>query len=67
MKCIRLGTAAGSLVLLFTGGCQLPQTEAANGHPIVVGTASRLTGLDPAGVYDNGSWAVFSNIYQTLL
>ncbi|MER6772289.1 ABC transporter substrate-binding protein [Streptomyces bacillaris] len=67
MKFIRLGTAAGALVLLFTSGCQLPQTEAANGSPIVVATASRLTGLDPAGVYDNGSWAVFSNIYQTLL
>lgn len=69
MKLARLGIAAGSFALLFTSGCQLPQSGdgAADESPIVIGTASRLTSLDPAGVYDNGSWAVFSNIFQSLL
>ncbi|OXY87963.1 peptide-binding protein [Streptomyces sp. 2R] len=67
MKLIRPGIAAGSFALLFASGCQLPQTEAAKEDPIVIGTSSHVTSLDPAGVYDNGSWAVFSNIYQGLL
>ncbi|MEW2066962.1 ABC transporter substrate-binding protein [Streptomyces sp. NPDC007346] len=67
MKLTRLGIAAGASVFLFASGCQLPQTETTNENPIVIGTSSRLTGLDPAGVYDNGSWAVFNNIYQSLL
>ncbi|WP_432151137.1 ABC transporter substrate-binding protein [Streptomyces sp. bgisy029] len=67
MKLIRPGIAAGSLALLFASGCQLPQTEAAKEEPIVIGTSSQLTSLDPAGVYDNGSWAVYNNIYQGLL
>ncbi|MFZ4263974.1 ABC transporter substrate-binding protein [Streptomyces arboris] len=69
MKLARIGIAAGSFAFLFTSGCQLPQTGAGteDERPIVIGTASRLTSLDPAGVYDDGSWAVFSNIYQGLL
>ncbi|MFI1222078.1 MULTISPECIES: ABC transporter substrate-binding protein [unclassified Streptomyces] len=67
MKFIRLGIAAGSFALLFTSGCRLPPAETANEKPIVIGTSSVLAGLDPAGVYDAGSWAVFNNIYQNLL
>ncbi|MFI0739667.1 ABC transporter substrate-binding protein [Streptomyces sp. NPDC021100] len=36
-------------------------------EPIVVGTTDRVTGLDPAAVYDAGSWSLFGNIYQSLL
>ncbi|MCQ0003131.1 ABC transporter substrate-binding protein [Streptomyces sudanensis] len=35
--------------------------------PIVIGTANVLTHLDPAGAYDNGSWALYNNVYQSLL
>ncbi|TGB06300.1 peptide-binding protein [Streptomyces palmae] len=35
--------------------------------PINVGTSEVVTGLDPAGVYDSGSMALFSNVYQSLL
>lgn len=35
--------------------------------PIVVGTTSTVTALDPAGAYDSGSWALFSNVFQSLL
>ncbi|MFJ3997143.1 ABC transporter substrate-binding protein [Streptomyces parvus] len=67
MKFIRPGIAAGFFALLFVGGCQLPTTETADEKPITIGTSSVLAGLDPAGVYDAGSWAVFTNIYQNLL
>lgn len=67
MKLIRPEIAIGIVALLLADGCQLPPGEALNENPIVIGTASNLTGLDPAGVYDAGSWAVFRNIYQSLL
>jgi len=38
-----------------------------DGKTIVVGTSDSVTSLDPAGAYDNGSWALYSNVYQTLL
>ncbi|MCT4352436.1 ABC transporter substrate-binding protein [Streptomyces sp. Je 1-79] len=66
MKRNRLAIAAGSFALLVIGGCQLlPGQE--EQRPIVIGTANALTSFDPAGAYDNGSWAVFSNVYQSLL
>ncbi|WP_435861673.1 ABC transporter substrate-binding protein [Streptomyces rubiginosohelvolus] len=67
MKFIRPGIVAGSFALLFASGCQLSPTESADEKPITIGTSSVLAGLDPAGVYDAGSWAVFTNIYQNLL
>ncbi len=33
----------------------------------MVGTTDTVTSLDPAGAYDAGSWAVYSNVYQSLL
>ncbi|MEV4437865.1 ABC transporter substrate-binding protein [Streptomyces sp. NPDC049577] len=35
--------------------------------PITVGTTDTVTTLDPAGAYDAGSWALFGNVYQSLL
>ncbi|WP_256094889.1 ABC transporter substrate-binding protein [Streptomyces sp. EN27] len=67
MTFIRPGIVAGSFALLLASGCQLPATDTADGKPITIGTSSVLAGLDPAGVYDAGSWAVFTNIYQNLL
>ncbi|MFD8436381.1 ABC transporter substrate-binding protein [Streptomyces microflavus] len=36
-------------------------------RPISVGTTDVVGGLDPAGSYDTGSWALYSNLYQSLL
>ncbi|MFJ4872798.1 ABC transporter substrate-binding protein [Streptomyces sp. NPDC088757] len=67
MKRRSLGIAAGACVLLAACGYRLlPLTTAAE-DPLVVGTANSLTHLDPAGGYDSGSWALYSNIYQSLL
>ncbi|WP_288972041.1 ABC transporter substrate-binding protein [uncultured Mesorhizobium sp.] len=44
----------------------LPQgVSAADG--IVIGTTDKVTSLDPARAYDNGSWMLLNNIYQKLL
>ncbi|MFC9792358.1 ABC transporter substrate-binding protein [Streptomyces sp. NPDC127584] len=62
-----LGIAMGACAVL--AACSypfLPLATAAK-EPVVIGTANSLTHLDPAGGYDAGSWALYSNIYQSLL
>ncbi|GAA3374635.1 ABC transporter substrate-binding protein [Streptomyces sannanensis] len=53
--------AAGAGVWLL-----LPSAEGREG-PITVGTTDVVSDLDPAGAYDVGSWALYSNVYQTLM
>jgi peptide/nickel transport system substrate-binding protein len=40
---------------------------AASGNGITMGSVRAFESLDPADAYDNGSWNVFDNIYQTLM
>ncbi|MFE3600129.1 ABC transporter substrate-binding protein [Streptomyces sp. NPDC059096] len=55
------------LVVAGVGGWQLLPSNRAEEKPITVGTTDVVSSLDPAGAYDAGSWALFSNIYQSLL
>ncbi|MFI9721562.1 ABC transporter substrate-binding protein [Streptomyces sp. NPDC052396] len=50
-----------------TGGCSLVSSDDKNDKPVTVGTTDSITSLDPAGAYDAGSWALFSNLYQSLM
>ncbi|MFD6907104.1 ABC transporter substrate-binding protein [Streptomyces sp. NPDC060077] len=52
-------------VVGVTGWILLP--EETSGETIKVGTTDAATSLDPAGAYDAGSLALFSNVFQTLL
>ncbi|WP_437071380.1 ABC transporter substrate-binding protein [Streptomyces sp. enrichment culture] len=54
-------TAAG------VGGWQLLPAQGGKDGAIAVGTTDAVTSLDPAGAYDAGSWALFSNVFQSLL
>ncbi|MEV0638945.1 ABC transporter substrate-binding protein [Streptomyces sp. NPDC050619] len=68
MRSVRIRILATLLVLagVGVGGWQLlPQNGA--GKTITVGTTDAVTSLDPAGAYDAGSWALFSNVFQSLL
>ncbi|WP_326610755.1 ABC transporter substrate-binding protein [Streptomyces scopuliridis] len=69
MRPIRLRILITSLVLVVAGvgGWQLLPSRDTNQKAITVGTTDVVTSLDPAGAYDAGSWALFSNIYQSLL
>lgn len=60
--------AAASLTSLITllPGCGLLSDGPDDSSPIVVGTTSAPSTLDPAGAWD-GSWELFRNVYQTLL
>ncbi|MGH3471177.1 MAG: ABC transporter substrate-binding protein [Nocardioidaceae bacterium] len=44
-----------------------PGTSALKGQSIVIGTTDTVTSLDPAGAYDEGSWTLMYNMYQTLV
>ena len=64
-RSLRRLAAVGSLSLV--AGCGvLSGNSAEAGRPIVVGTTSAPSSLDPAGSWD-GSWELFRNVYQTLL
>ena len=40
---------------------------AASGEPLFIGTTDKVTVLDPAGSYDNGSFAVMNQVFPFLL
>ncbi|MFF7728356.1 ABC transporter substrate-binding protein [Streptomyces sp. NPDC008001] len=69
MRGVRAGVALVAAVVLGSGaaGCQLMSPGDDDEGPITVGTTDTVTTLDPAGAYDAGSWALFSNLYQSLL
>ncbi|CAM5432204.1 ABC transporter substrate-binding protein [Streptomyces abikoensis] len=69
MRGLRAGVAMVAAVVLGSGtaGCSLVLPGDDDQGPISVGTTDTVTTLDPAGAYDAGSWALFSNLYQSLL
>ncbi|MET7985585.1 ABC transporter substrate-binding protein [Streptomyces sp. NPDC005281] len=69
MRSVRLWILATLLVLAGAGvaGWQLLPAKQNSDRTIRVGTTDAVTSLDPAGAYDAGSWALFSNLFQSLL
>ncbi|MEV0176720.1 ABC transporter substrate-binding protein [Streptomyces sp. NPDC050803] len=69
MRSVRMRILATLLVLAVVGvgGWQLLPSESEDKGTITVGTTDAVTSLDPAGAYDAGSWALFSNVFQSLL
>ncbi|ROP51439.1 peptide/nickel transport system substrate-binding protein [Streptomyces sp. PanSC9] len=69
MRSVRMRILMTLLVLAVVGvgGWQLLPSQENKNKTITVGTTDAVTALDPAGAYDAGSWALFSNVFQTLL
>ncbi|WP_455352545.1 ABC transporter substrate-binding protein [Streptomyces sp. SYSU K217416] len=63
----RVFTAGVVLVAAGIGGWQLLPSDGGRKDPITVGTTDTVSSLDPAGAYDAGSWALYSNVFQTLM
>ena len=60
-RIIALSLSAATLALSLTacGGVKDDTTAGADsGNAITIGTTDKITSLDPAGSYDNGSYAV---------
>ncbi|MEU7071117.1 ABC transporter substrate-binding protein [Streptomyces narbonensis] len=64
---LRILIMCGVLVAAGVGGWQLLPSDEGRTDPISVGTTDAITSLDPAGAYDAGSWAMYSNIFQSLM
>lgn len=68
----RIGLAIGAfgatalLLAGCAGGGDSTDGGDAAGEPIIVGTTDKITSIDPAGSYDNGSFAVMNQIYPFL-
>jgi peptide/nickel transport system substrate-binding protein len=58
------GTAIAALALT---GCSAGGSTPTASASITVGTTDKVTSLDPAGSYDNGSFAVMNQVYPFLL
>ncbi|QYH35974.1 ABC transporter substrate-binding protein [Salinibacterium sp. M195] len=60
------GSAAFALALT---GCQAGGDSSSDGgsEPLIVGTTDKVTFLDPAGSYDNGSFALMNQVFPFLL
>ncbi|MFI6864943.1 ABC transporter substrate-binding protein [Streptomyces sp. NPDC050421] len=69
MRSIRLRILAilAVLVIAGVGAWQLLPSDEGKSDPVTVGTTDEVTSLDPAGAYDAGSWAMYSNVYQSLM
>ena len=72
----RLGLAIGAFgaTALLLAGCAgggggANETDGgdASGEPLIVGTTDKVTTLDPAGSYDNGSLAVQTQVFPYLV
>ncbi|WP_327415914.1 ABC transporter substrate-binding protein [Streptomyces sp. NBC_01233] len=69
MRSVRWKMIAAGLVLgvAGVGAWQLLPGDGSGRGAIRVGTSDVVSSLDPAGAYDVGSWALFGNVYQSLL
>ncbi|WP_130176820.1 ABC transporter substrate-binding protein [Cryobacterium sp. SO1] len=61
---VAAGLAAAALVL---AGCSGTPAEDAGSAPLTIGTTDKVTTLDPAGSYDNGSFAVQNQVFPFLM
>lgn len=50
-----------------SGSSASPGLVDVKGQPVIIGTTDTVTSLDPAGAYDEGSWTLMYNMYQTLV
>src|SRR6476661_10697003 len=62
------GVAATALVLTACGGSNNNSSSSGGGGgTLTIGTSDKITTLDPAGAYDNGSFTVMNQVYPFLM
>ncbi|WP_231563176.1 ABC transporter substrate-binding protein [Microbacterium mangrovi] len=65
-----LAVAAVGVAAVALSGCAGKGGNTGSGgssKPIVIGTTDKITSIDPAGSYDNGSYAVETQVYPFLM
>ena len=72
-RLLALGAGLATSALLLAacggggGGTTAGSSAGASGGTLVIGTTDKITSLDPAGSYDNGSFAVMNQVFPFLL
>jgi peptide/nickel transport system substrate-binding protein len=72
-RVLALGASLAASALLLAacggggGGTTAGGSAGAAGGTLVIGTTDKITSLDPAGSYDNGSFAVMNQVYPFLM
>ncbi|MCZ2818783.1 ABC transporter substrate-binding protein [Modestobacter sp. VKM Ac-2977] len=61
------GITATALALSACGGDDGDGGGSGGGDSLIVGTTDKITTIDPAGSYDNGSFAVMNQVYPFLM
>lgn len=64
---VAAGGVAFSLVLAGCSNGGSAESTNGSGETIIVGTTDKVTTLDPAGSYDNGSFAVMNQVFPFLM
>ncbi|MCX5204668.1 ABC transporter substrate-binding protein [Streptomyces sp. NBC_00237] len=64
---LRVGATVVVVAAAAVGGWMLLPSDDDLGAAIKVGTTDKSTSLDPAYAYDAGSWALYSNVFQSLM
>lgn len=59
--------ALSAVSLFASAGCGADGGSATASEAVVVGTVDNLTAIDPAGPYDNGSFAIVTQVYPFLM
>jgi len=60
-------TAAFAATALVLTGCSGNSSNSSSSGTLTVGTTDKITSIDPAGSYDNGSFAVMNQVYPFLM
>ncbi|MFP3465284.1 ABC transporter substrate-binding protein [Leifsonia sp. SIMBA_070] len=60
-------SAAFAAAALVLAGCSGSNNSSGGGSALTIGTTDKITSIDPAGSYDNGSFAVMNQVYPFLL
>ena len=66
LRAVAAACAAAALVLAGCSGSN-NNSSGGGGGTLTVGTTDKITSIDPAGSYDNGSFAVMNQVYPFLL
>ncbi|GAA3492542.1 ABC transporter substrate-binding protein [Streptomyces cremeus] len=64
---LRVGATVVVVAAAAVGGWMLLPSDGDQGPAIRIGTTDASSSLDPAYAYDAGSWALYSNVFQSLL
>ena len=65
---VLLGASALAVSALALAGCSSSGgSGGAGGGSLTIGTTDKITSIDPAGSYDNGSFAVMNQVYPFLM